>query len=87
MNEVSIVAVPAFNFPIIDGEGDPNDNPRMRVVFEALHAVSHTLRFVYKPGRLGKARDCGVNPPGGLRWADDMSQFSRQGKYDWTWTP
>ncbi len=84
--EVSIVTVPAFNFLMIDGAGDPNTSPRMQVAFEALFSVSYTLKFMYKQGRLGKARDFGVMPAEGLWWAEDMSQFRQEDKSNWLWT-
>jgi hypothetical protein len=83
---VSMVTVPAFNFLMMDGTGDPNNNPRMQAAFEALFSVSYTLKFMFKQGRLGKARDYGVMPPEGLWWADDMSQFSQKDKGGWKWT-
>jgi hypothetical protein len=84
--EVSIVNVPAFNFLMIDGTGDPNNNPRMQVAFDALFSVSYTLKFMFKQGKLGKARDFGVMPPEGLWWADDMSKFLQDDKRNWKWT-
>ena len=84
--EVSIVTVPAFNFLMIDGTGDPNTSPRMQAAFEALFSVSYTLKFMFKQGKLGKARDFGVMPAEGLWWADDMSKFSQKDKSNWIWT-
>lgn len=84
--EISIVKVPAFNFLMIDGTGDPNTSPRMQVAFEALFSVSYTLKFMFKHGKLGKARDFGVMPAEGLWWADDMSQFRQGDKSNWIWT-
>jgi hypothetical protein len=86
-NEVSFVTVPAFNFLMIDGSGNPNDNPRMQVAFDALFSVSYTLKFMFKQGKLGrKVPDYGVMPPEGLWWADDMSRFSQEDKSNWKWT-
>ncbi|MBM4248670.1 MAG: small molecule-binding protein [Euryarchaeota archaeon] len=49
--EVSIVEVPAFNFLMMDGTGDPNNNPRMQLAFDALFSVSYTLKFMFKRGK------------------------------------
>ena len=85
--DVSIVTVPAFNFLMIDGTGDPNTNPRMQVAFEALFSVSYTLKFMFKQGKLGrKVPDYGVMPPEGLWWADDMLKFTQKDKSNWKWT-
>jgi hypothetical protein len=85
--EVSLVTVPAFNFIMIDGEGDPNNNPRMQAAFDALFSVSYTLKFMAKQGKLGRnLPDFGVMPPEGLWWMDDMSLFTLENKSRWKWT-
>jgi hypothetical protein len=85
--EVSLVTVPAFNFLMIDGAGDPNGNPRMQAAFDVLFSVSYTLKFMFKQGKLGrKVPDFAVMPPEGLWWMDDMSQFALADKSKWKWT-
>jgi hypothetical protein len=75
--EISLVTVPAFNFLMVDGAGDPNTSSEFREAMEAIFTSSFTLKFMFKQGKLGrKVPDYGVMPPEGLWWMDDMSQFT-----------
>ena len=85
--DISLVTVPAFNFLMIDGEGNPNISPEFPAAMEALFSVSYTLKFMFKQGKLGRSvPDYGVMPPEGLWWMDDMSQFTVENKSRWKWT-
>lgn len=76
--------VPAMNFLMTDGDGDPNTVPAFAEATEALFAASYTLKFMVKKSAL--AIDYGVMPLEGLWWADDMSKFSIEDKSSWKWT-
>jgi hypothetical protein len=78
------VDVPAMNFLMVDGEGDPNTAQSYRDALEVLYPLSYTLKFLVKKGP--KAVDYGVMPLEGLWWADDMSTFSVEDKSKWKWT-
>ena len=78
------VDVPAMNFLMVDGEGDPNTAQSYRDALEVLYPLSYTLKFLVKKG--SKAVDYGVMPLEGLWWADDMSTFSVEDKSKWKWT-
>lgn len=82
--EVALVDVPAMNFLMVDGAGNPNTSPEYQKAVEALFAVSYTIKFMAKKGAL--AVDYGVMPLEGLWWADDMSRFSVNDKSNWKWT-
>ena len=82
--EVVQVDVPAMNYLMVDGKGDPNTVPEFAAAIEALFAVSYTLKFIVKKGAL--AIDYGVMPLEGLWWADDMSKFTTEDKSNWKWT-
>lgn len=82
--DVAIVAVPAMNFLMIDGKGDPNSSQAFQEAVEALFGVSYTLKFMIKKGAGGI--DYGVMPLEGLWWTEDMSLFSVERKDDWQWT-
>jgi hypothetical protein len=84
VKEVQIVEVPAMNFIMIDGQGDPNTSQEFKEAVEALFGLSYTLKFMVKKSDL--AIDYGVLPLEGLWWADDMSQFSVEDKSFWKWT-
>ena len=82
--DVVVVEVPAMNFLMIDGAGDPNTTPFFQEATEALFAVSYGLKFMIKKGE--QPVDYGVMPLEGLWWAEDMAQFSVEQKGDWQWT-
>lgn len=82
--DVAVVDVPAMNFLMIDGAGDPNHSTAYAEGVEALFAVSYTIKFIVKRGLL--AVDYGVMPLEGLWWADDMARFSVDAKHEWKWT-
>lgn len=82
--KVAIVEVPAMNFLMIDGKGDPNISPAFHEAIAALFGVSYTLKFLIKKSTEGI--DYGVLPLEGLWWTEDMSRFSIDAKDDWQWT-
>lgn len=82
--EVGEVQVPAMNFLMVDGSGDPNTSQAYAEALEALFAVAYAIKFMVKKSDL--AIDYGVMPLEGLWWADDMSIFSGGNKSQWKWT-
>ena len=82
--KVVVVDVPAMNFLMIDGIGNPNNSTKFQEATEALFAVSYRMKFMIKKG--AQQIDYGVMPLEGLWWADDMTAFSVDKKEDWKWT-
>lgn len=82
--EVVQVKVPAMNFLMVDGQGDPNTAQAYAEAVEALYAVSYAVKFMVKKGR--REIDYAVMPLEGLWWADDMAKFSVADKSSWKWT-
>jgi hypothetical protein len=82
--EVTQVDVPAMNYLMIDGKGDPNTSQDYVDAVEALFAVAYAIKFMVKKDAMGI--DYGVMPLEGLWWANDMSKFSTENKDDWLWT-
>ncbi|MBI5592349.1 MAG: GyrI-like domain-containing protein [Deltaproteobacteria bacterium] len=82
--DVARVEVPAMNFLMIDGEGDPNTSQAFKDAVEVVFPLSYALKFMVKKGT--PAIDYGVMPLEGLWWADDMSMFSVIDKTNWKWT-
>ncbi len=82
--EVSQVDVPAINYLMIDGKGNPNTSKEYADAIESLFAVAYTLKFMVKKDTL--AIDYGVMPLEGLWWAQDMSKFTTENKSNWLWT-
>ncbi len=78
------VDVPALQFLMIDGEGDPNTSKQYAEAVEALFSVSYTAKFMVK--KSPRAIDYAVMPLEGLWWADDMSSFIDGDKSKWKWT-
>ncbi len=81
---VERVKVPAMNFLMIDGKGDPNTSQEFMDAIDALYPVAYALKFMVKKG--GMEIDYGVLPLEGLWWTDDMNDFSVDRKEDWKWT-
>ncbi len=82
--QIEVVDVPAMDFLMVDGEGDPNTSRSYREAVEALFTVSYTLKFMVKKGSL--QIDYAVFPLEGLWWADDPSYFMTGNKDKWKWT-
>lgn len=80
----SLVDVPAMQFLMIDGHGDPNTATAYAETVEALYGVAYKLKFMSKQ-QLG--RDFAVLPLEGLWWAEDMDSFTASlDKSAWDWT-
>jgi len=77
------VDVPAFNFLMVDGQGDPNTSPDYPRAVEALYAVAYTVKFALKKAA---GLDHVVMPLEGLWWADDLGSFQRDNRACWKWT-
>ncbi|WP_316189547.1 GyrI-like domain-containing protein [Bradyrhizobium sp. SZCCHNS1054] len=82
-NEFVMIEVPALNYFMVDGAGDPNNAPEYAAAIEALYAASYTLKFMSKEVM---KRDYVVPPLEGLWWADDMEDFAARRKERWRWT-
>jgi hypothetical protein len=81
--EFSIVDVPQMNFLMVDGQGDPNNNPSYQEVLEALYGLAYGIKFALK--KKGEMEYV-VPPLEGLWWADDMDAFTAGAKNEWQWT-
>ncbi len=80
----STVDVPAMQFAMIDGHGDPNTAQAYQDAVEALYAVAYKLKFVSK---VELDKDYVVPPLEGLWWAEDMETFTAaRDKSAWEWT-
>lgn len=77
------IDVPAFNFLMADGEGNPNTSKEYKDAVEALFSAAYAIKFSLKKE---KALDYVVMPLEGLWWADDMASFNRDEKDNWKWT-
>jgi hypothetical protein len=83
--EVSIVDVPAMNFLMIDGQGDPNSKLFQQVV-EALYAVAYTIKMMPKKGPLPKGNIEYVVPPLEGLWWIEGGGWDIEHREKWLWT-
>jgi len=82
--EVRMIDLPAMNYLMIEGEGDPNTSKEYKDAVQALFSLSYSIKFMIKKGEQGI--DYGVMPLEGLWWADDMNDFMIGRKDGWKWT-
>ncbi len=78
-----LVEVPPLRYLMLDGQGNPNNNPAYQAAVETLYALSYTLKFACKKTL---EKDYSVMPLEGLWWTPDMAQFSLEDKDAWHWT-
>ena len=81
---IAEIEVPAMNFLMIDGQGNPNQEGEFGKAIKALYALSYAIKFHIKNGNSGI--DYGVLPLEGLWWADDMEAYKQNRKDEWKWT-
>ncbi len=77
------VDVPALQYVLVDGSGDPNTAEAYRNAVAALYAVSYAMKFAIKAKG---AADYTVPPLEGLWHADDPAAFKARRKGEWKWT-
>lgn len=80
---MELVEVPAMNFLMTDGSGDPNTSADYQMVIELLYGLAYSLKFMLKREKLLEYK---VFPLEGLWWVDDMTSFFSGRKSDWLWT-
>lgn len=82
--EFRVLEVPALQYLMVDGQGDPNTSPTFTEALGALYPVAYKLKFASKQ-QLG--RDYVVPPLEGLWWAEEMEAFTTaRDKSAWSWT-
>lgn len=82
--QFTVVDVPALQYLMVDGHGDPNTSTQYRDAVSSVYPLAYTLKFASKEER---DRDYTVMPLEALWWAEDMSAFtSDRDKSRWSWT-
>jgi hypothetical protein len=79
----AFIDVPAMNFLMVNGTGNPNTSADYRDVVQALYSVAYTLKFKVKKEM---SIDYPVMALEGLWWTEDMCLFSEENKEAWLWT-
>jgi len=83
--KATTVMVPAMNFLMIDGQGNPNTSQEFQDAMMGLYAAAYTLKFMIKLGPL--AIDYPVMALEALWWADEDFPFTVSAyKEHWHWT-
>jgi hypothetical protein len=82
--EFRVIDVPAMQYLMVDGHGDPNTSKNYVDALAALYPVAYKLKFASKRDL---ERDYVVPPLEALWWAADMAAFtSARDKSRWHWT-
>ncbi|WP_413333078.1 GyrI-like domain-containing protein [Brevibacterium sp. GP-SGM9] len=82
--EFETLELPARQYLMIDGHGDPNSSPEFTSAVESLYPLAYGLKFLSKREL---ERDYVVPPLEALWWADDMSAFTTaREKSSWDYT-
>ncbi|NLM46788.1 MAG: hypothetical protein GX200_08305 [Firmicutes bacterium] len=79
----AFVTVPALNYLMVLGKGDPNTSERYQEAVAALFSLSYTLKFMIKKGPL--QIDYQVMPLEGLWWTEGSREFSPDKKENLHW--
>lgn len=80
----ALVQVPAIDFLMIDGHGDPNGSAAFEGAVKALYAVAYGLRSRIRA--LLDGVEVRVMPLEGLWWIPDAQVWDFDDKSDWDWT-
>ncbi|MDP6456810.1 MAG: GyrI-like domain-containing protein [Candidatus Marinimicrobia bacterium] len=78
------ITVPAFNFLMVNGVGDPNTAISFQEAVGALYSLSYTIKFSNKSE--SPDFDFTVMPLEALWWSKNMDAFTDGKKDEWEWT-
>ncbi|HEX2912204.1 MAG TPA: GyrI-like domain-containing protein [Chloroflexia bacterium] len=78
-----LLEVPAMQFAMINGKGDPNTSQEYKEAVQALYSVSYTLKFAIKKQQ---QTDYSVMALEGLWWLEDDFTFDFFKRDNWRWT-
>jgi len=78
---IQFIEIPAFQFLMINGEGNPNSDDAYQHAVDTLFSLSYSLKFAYRD-----RQDYSVMPLETLWWMNDMSEFSMANIERWKWT-
>ncbi|MGI5891802.1 MAG: GyrI-like domain-containing protein [Bacillota bacterium] len=85
-NKPMFIEVPAMNFIMVDGSGDPNNNSEFQQAIALLYGLSFTIKMSKMKGKQPDDYFEYVVPPlEGLWWVEGESfSFSRRDNWKWT---
>ena len=80
-----LVEVPEMKFVMVDGSGDPNDNPDFQEAIEVLYGIAYAVKMSKKEAKQPEGYyDFVVPPLEGLWWPE--GPFSLTQRDNWKWT-
>jgi len=83
-NGFTYVEVPSMLCLMIDGAGDPQNNPEFQSAIETLYSVAYTIKFSGK--KAGSGPEYSIPPLSGLWWCNGMEGFDPENRDMWLWT-
>ncbi|OEF97174.1 GyrI-like domain-containing protein [Desulfuribacillus alkaliarsenatis] len=85
-NKPMLIEVPSMDFIMVDGTGDPNNNPEFEHAVEVLYGLSYTIKMSHKKGQQPPGYYEYVVPPlEGLWWIEEGT-FCLTERDNWKWT-
>ena len=81
--DFSLIEIPALQYLMIDGHGDPAVARDYIDAVQTLYSLSYMLKFHIKKTQ---GMDYTVMGLEGLWWMPDMREFSLERRADWDWT-
>lgn len=81
-----LIDVPAMSFIMVDGQGDPNNNPDFQQAVELLYGLSFTIKMSKMKGRQPDGYFEYVVPPLEGLWWIGSGEFSFEQRGNWLWT-
>jgi len=80
--EPVIAFIPAMQFIMLDGHGDPNTSQEYAATLQSLYQFAYTIKFAIKKST---GADFAVMPLEGLWWSENMDDFVTRDKASWSW--
>lgn len=85
-NSPMLIDVPAMNYIMIDGKGDPNNNKEFEHAVEVLYGLSFTIKMSKMKGNQPEGYFEYVVPPLEGLWSINNGTFSLEKRDNWVWT-
>ena len=83
-NGFTFLEVPSMLYLMIDGAGDPQNNPVFQAAVETLYGAAYTIKFSVK--KAGSGPEYSIPPMSGLWWCKGMEGFDPENRDLWLWT-
>jgi len=81
-----LIEVPEMNFVMVDGIGEPNQNPTFEAAIELLYGFSYTIKMSKMKGNQPAGYFEYVVPPLEGLWWIETGEFDFEKRDNWRWT-